>query len=752
MNQKREKEFNELFKARDEINSEIHKNKNINDFQKYGLINTQWYKDYIPFIMNSKLESNYKYKERLFKYKYLHPKNDERDYSYLDGIGAFNFPSDFIFVTENFMSLISDNFPNHEKNKVKSYLSTILIGGECIILRDFIKEVTRSIYIIIYEENKGNINNNIDFILKYKDYYDLQNACKLILENNVWIFLKTIGFSEDENEKEIKNGNGKIIGYIIRNGEIKRKDEIKLMIKMKGEGNKISKNIIPKFDSILNCLYLSNIFIQELSKFSSDNKNIITKALIEYAYKRNELDKIKSIFSKSIKIDDFKYIFYEIFEKLDSELSNENENKEFSGEEDKLKEFKEEYEKGSIIKRLFYCPQEYNKFCTSCNKTFHIYQYSKIILLKSINPEKVNLLNEKIFKAEEIKEKCPYCHEESGYFNSKKYISFPMILIIVIEEDQIGNLNMEKEIKNDEGISYELYSIIEANTNMLYFKNNQNGLWFKYNGNKREEIESKIPIVLFYKLLANNHINNNNQNRIINNMNNLNFINNKDNNINIMNNLNNMKNMNNMNNMSNMMNNIYNMNNNMNNMNNMMNNLNNMNNMNNMMNNMNSLNNVKYMNNMSNTNNMKNSLDRYHMNSNNNNEKYMNNINNDNMNNMNENYMNMNNSENINSNKMINNNVNSGYNQINNLENELMISKRQIVELKKENEILRYELEKEKIFNKHLEEKLNYFQNLSNNIYNNEFKKIEILIAHYASKLYKKLYLSTFRLKRHFIK
>ena len=38
-------------------------------------------------------------------------------------------------------------------------------------------------------------------------------------------------------------------------------------------------------------------------------------------------------------------------------------NKEFDGEEDKLKEFKELYEKGSIIKRLFYCPQEYNIFC-----------------------------------------------------------------------------------------------------------------------------------------------------------------------------------------------------------------------------------------------------------------------------------------------------------------------------------------------------------------------------------------------------
>ena len=60
MNQKRKKEFNELFKVRDEINSEIHKNKNINDFQKYGLINSEWYKDYISFIKNPKLESNYK--------------------------------------------------------------------------------------------------------------------------------------------------------------------------------------------------------------------------------------------------------------------------------------------------------------------------------------------------------------------------------------------------------------------------------------------------------------------------------------------------------------------------------------------------------------------------------------------------------------------------------------------------------------------------------------------------------------------
>ena len=217
--------------------------------------------------------------------------------------------------------------------------------------------------------------------------------------------------------------------------------------------------------------------------------------------------------------------------------------------------------------------------------------------MKSIDIQKANLLNEKIFKAEEIqkKEKCRLCHEETDCFNSKKYISFPKILIIVIKNDQIGKLNIEKEIKNDEGISYELYSIIEAYTNRVYFKNNQNGLWFNYNDNKRDEIESKIPIVLFYKLFTNNNqINNNNQNLIINNTNNMNniininYINNiNTNNINDMNNINNIYNINNTNNMNNI------------------NNMNNMNNINNM-NIINNLNNMNKMSNMNNINNMNN--------------------------------------------------------------------------------------------------------------------------------------------------
>ena len=90
MNPDSDEEFNELFKAKEIINSEIHKNKNIeNSFSKYGLVNTDWYKDYLYFLR----KPNKIMKEKLFKNSRLHPKNDKRDYTFF-GIGIFSFPSE----------------------------------------------------------------------------------------------------------------------------------------------------------------------------------------------------------------------------------------------------------------------------------------------------------------------------------------------------------------------------------------------------------------------------------------------------------------------------------------------------------------------------------------------------------------------------------------------------------------------------------------------------------------------------------
>ena len=421
MNPDSDEEFNELFKAKEIINSEIHKNKNIeNSFSKYGLVNTDWYKDYLYFLR----KPNKIMKEKLFKNSRLHPKNDKRDYTFF-GIGIFSFPSEFVFVTENFVNLISKYIQTYDFNNLndfKEYLFEIAIGGDCIIMKNYVTSHTKSMYIIIYEEYKGNKNNNIDFILRIDHYNEMKKALNFILENNIWIYLKNIGLSLEEDDKEIKNDKGENIGYIFRNGEPKRKEEIKAIQKMKSENITATINIIPKINSILMFLYVSN-FLGELYNFSLDNKNVITKIFVEY-FQNFKLDKIKSIFSKSIKIDNFEDIFDEIFEKLDSELSNKNENKELNGENDQLEIFKELYKNGSIIKKLFYCPLEIKKYCPYCTKTYYKYKYKKIILFKLIDIEKENLLFEKIFKEDGIekRERCKLCYRESKCLNFKQFI------------------------------------------------------------------------------------------------------------------------------------------------------------------------------------------------------------------------------------------------------------------------------------------------------------------------------------------
>ena len=100
MNPKLEEVFNELFKAKEIINSQIHKTKNMeNSFSKYGLINTIWYKDYLHFLKKPEKESNDEIKDKLFKFSCLYPSNDLRDYSYIGE--DINLPCDFVFVTEN---------------------------------------------------------------------------------------------------------------------------------------------------------------------------------------------------------------------------------------------------------------------------------------------------------------------------------------------------------------------------------------------------------------------------------------------------------------------------------------------------------------------------------------------------------------------------------------------------------------------------------------------------------------------------
>ena len=701
-----------LYNIDNEIKAELNDSVGIEKgFKKYGTLDTEWFEKYKTFLSNyyeSGKKGNIKY-----NINSVIPKIEDKDYSYIGQNNTFGFPCNFSFVTQQFMSLLSNNFKkDNDKNRINNELYKIAIGGNCIIMKDHHDEIKDFIYIVIYDLKKGNINNNIDYILNITDNKEYDKACDYILKNNIWNYLKKINFLIEDEYKEIFNKNNKKIGFIVRNGTLNRIKELKklefenIMIQKKNVGllqqPKTNYQINNKFNSVLLCLYHIKYFINELINYCSNNIN--KKYIISlFPYFINFVKGIifnknnQSIISGLIETENYNKIIIDIFEKINSELSNEQNENEFDQDDPQFDEKKiiENFlnyhnNKSSIIEKLFYILEESAIYCRECKLTNYQINYCKILSIKSDNE-----LFKKLFMEEKISkvEKCNSCGKKLHCDIKKKIIQYPSILTVVIEEEQILKFNLINNlfIRNN-NISYILNSFIEANTNIVYYNNGN--IWYKYIDNNKIEqcinIQNIKPIVLFYwstniynnqnnqnivlnnnNMMNNNMVNNNmvNNNMVNNNMLNNNMLNNNLMNNNLMNNNmmnNNLMNNNMMNNNlinNNNMNNIINMNNNMNNY--MINNFNNMNNLNNNIKiNMNNNN----MNNNNMNNNISNNMNNYNMNNNTNYNNMNNNINNI-MNNYNMNNYNMNNNTNYNN---MNNNINNNNMNNNNMNNNNM--------------------------------------------------------------------------------
>ena len=130
------KEINELKSGKNEIQRKLkEKGRTVNNYEKYGLLDYNWFVKYEKVIYNPSLyESN---KKDLFNIKDLMPKNDEKDYSFIKSSYIFGFPSNFIIVRKQLMELLSNNFKNNDKkNRVKNYLFEMTIRNQCIIMKN----------------------------------------------------------------------------------------------------------------------------------------------------------------------------------------------------------------------------------------------------------------------------------------------------------------------------------------------------------------------------------------------------------------------------------------------------------------------------------------------------------------------------------------------------------------------------------------------------------------------------------------
>ena len=481
-------------------------------------------------------------------------------------------------------------------------------------MRETENESSPFAFIILYNEKKNKFNNSIDYFLKIDNLKELDNDLNYILKNNIWNYFEDINYFYKDEYKRVFNFEGKVIKYIVlNNGNVKQIEEIYNYFKENIEINQNEMNAIKfdKFYSFLICLYNIKEFYNKLKeKYNDENKQII-KLLIDFILSKKCDDKIKEYFPASIESNDYKFIIKDFFEKINSELSNENKddliiNQNFQiNQYDEIKaknHFIECNKNKSIINQLFFITMEKIILCKECQKTTFYFYYSNFFLIDLDNEENEVLLKDKIFKSQsiQIKEKCNNficAGKMTDSIKKEKIFDYPEILIVLIEGKRFKNFKLENNIyilcNNGQDILYYLISFIESDTNIVYIE--ENSRWYKYIGIdniiETPDYNQRYPIILFYKLTDKKYINENeiyqtqirSQNLNINhwNMNNNIFNNNiinsfnlnHNNNMNsnnkiiINNNLNNMLNMNNMN-QNNMFNQNYmNINNNLNNIN-----------------------------------------------------------------------------------------------------------------------------------------------------------------------------------------
>ena len=192
-------------------------------------------KKYLPFaLVNKGICQKYKFlsnenfdrneaRKKEFNYKHLIKSNEHKSFGYIKKGLSFSFPSNFMFVNQDFLDVISNYIPTKYQSHLSTKFNTI-IGGECLIMRDAhdINDTQPFRYIILYYEIKEDLGNEIDFFLNIKDQKERKAADDYILRHNLWNYFKKIKYDYKDEYKRIYNESKEEIGIIVRCSNISR--------------------------------------------------------------------------------------------------------------------------------------------------------------------------------------------------------------------------------------------------------------------------------------------------------------------------------------------------------------------------------------------------------------------------------------------------------------------------------------------------------------------------------------------------
>ena len=502
-------------------------------YSPFGLVNKELVLKY-PFLLNETFDKN-EARKKIFNYKDLVEKIIDKEFTIGNKPHSFGFPSDFIFVNQDFFYVINNFIPNYYRKYLTTVYQTI-IGGQCLIMkdvRDYNDEFAER-YIILYHEIKEKVGNEIDFFLFIKDRNDRKAAVDYILQYNLWNYFQKIGYDYNNKTQNIYNRYKKSIGYIVRCSSVSRiitkinskrpqnpLDSLnatnKKQNRMKNPGTMMPINSHASCD--ISDPVISFFFLIDELKLFFQNINL--------DYKSFENIIISKVGQNLKMAQNYQQIFDLILTNLDI---NAQEEKVKYGQSDQyyeekgFKKFMENHQNGNAIQKLFLIPKESKIYCNRCKMKTYQFYYRNYILIRNGQQDTLKKIIFGSIKEQHLKAKiCSSCNgQETECSIEKIVIDYPKWLIVIIEPDEVNNFNLDMNsiiVNKEKNISYSLSRFIDAKTYSFYKINETNIKYCqKFNNQMKfdnpEELKNKKPIVLFYILINDVPTNMNNQNII----------------------------------------------------------------------------------------------------------------------------------------------------------------------------------------------------------------------------------------------
>ena len=193
-----------------EINNKLTQKNNNNTFEKYYILNKDWYNNYKKSFnkqKNNELFSSIKKLCPEIKTKTILFKNDKK---------TFSFPSNFVLVNQNVINQISNNFGETDKNEILKLSYNVLIFDGCILIKSNINSKILNVS-VLKENNDTKYENEIKYIFVFEHTSWMEEEIKFIQKNSFIKYLQPTNFDEKNSVdfREIVNKEQKNIGVII---------------------------------------------------------------------------------------------------------------------------------------------------------------------------------------------------------------------------------------------------------------------------------------------------------------------------------------------------------------------------------------------------------------------------------------------------------------------------------------------------------------------------------------------------------